>query len=126
MKYAIKYYYTPDEIADEVKRICSDIHPCKGYTMSEYDGPRRIENISRMVCALHENIREHEKLQLADEDQFNAVYQILEWDNWHTENIAFSLAFGNESAVFNALQNVHYMGQSYAIYNNLKRPELVY
>lgn len=125
MKYAIKYYYTPEEIAEKVKSICAGVGPVHGYTGKQYDGARRVSDIAEMLHRLNdcENVDLNLRLQLADEEQFEAVYNILEWDNYHTENIAFSLAFGDEWATLSALQSIQYMGQSYAIYNGLDRVE---
>lgn len=125
MKYAIKYYYTPEEIADKVKEICAGVRPAHGYAGNDYEGARRVSDIAEMLHRLnqHENIDTNLRLQLADHEQFEAVYNILEWDNFHTENIAFALAFGDEWDVLGALQSVHYMGQSFAIYGKLDRVE---
>lgn len=123
MKYAIKYYRTPEQIADIVKESCANIGPRRGYTGNDYDGARRVSDIAKMTNAIRENISEHERLQLADLEQFEAVYNILEWDNFHTENIAFCLAFGDGCYLLDALKTVHVMGQNHAIYNKLTRPE---
>lgn len=126
MKYAIKYYATPYEIAEEVAGLCSNIGPARGYTMEQYDGPRRLHDIAEMAEALRDGISQHERLQLCDPEQFYAVYKALESENYHTENLALALAFGDSGAVFDALQAVHHMGQSYAIGKKLQYPELVF
>lgn len=125
MKYAIKYNYTPEEIAENVKEVCSCVGPLRGYTGKQYDGARRVSDIAEMLHRLQqvENININLRLQLADVEQFEQVYKILECDNCHTENLAFSLAFGDEYYTLSALEAVHYMGQSYAIYNDLDRVE---
>ena len=125
MKYAIKYYYTPEEIAEKVKAICAGVGPVHGYTGKQYDGARRVSDIAEMLHRLNqiENVDINLRLQLADEEQAEAVIEILEADNCHTENLAFSLAFGDEYHTLMALEAVHYMGQSYAIYNDLDRVE---
>ena len=122
MRYAIKYNYTPEELADQVTTICENIGPARGYNLNEYNGRPRLENIAAMVHALRENIRQHEKLQLADAEQVEAVSNILEWDNAHTENLAFRLAFGDDEQTLDALLTVHYMGQSFALENKLQHP----
>lgn len=122
MKYAIKYHRTPEEWARFVNYTCRDIGR-NGYNMRDYYGRQRMEDIAQMIEALKLNVTYDETLQLMDREQFDAVYKILEWDNCHTENLAFSLAFGDAAAVFDALRTIHYAGQNYAIDNELKYPE---
>ena len=125
-KYAINYYLTPEEIADQVITICDIFSPRDGYTMKDYYSGKRLENIARMVYTMHDGLGEidhHERMQLEDEEQFNAVYKILECENAHTASLAFSIAFGDEWAIENALKTIHHMGQAHAIYNDLQRPE---
>lgn len=115
---------TPEEWARFVAYTCEQISPCKGYTMSQYNSFYRLEKIAGMVEALKLNTNYRDELQLMNKDTFDETRSILEWDNYHTENIAFCLAFGDAAAIVEALQTVHYMGQSHAIDNKLSRPEI--
>jgi len=116
-------YYEPEEIAETITGICDEYAPARGYTMTEHDGRKRLEVIAEMVDALRDDIPPAVRMQLTHIETFTAVSEVLEWDNNHTENIAFALAFGDSSAVLDALLTVHYCGQSYAIGRRAQRPE---
>ena len=115
---------TAEEWARFVNYTCADFCPPRGYTMNDYNGRARLENIAGMIENMRINVTYSEALQLMNRETFDEVSSILEWDNCHTENIAFSLAFGDADAILEALQTVHCMGQSHAIDNKLSRPEI--
>lgn len=116
---------TAEEWAQFVGYTCADFCPARGYAMDEYDGRPRLENIAGMVENMKLNVTWNESLQLMNYDLFNEVHSILEWNNCHTENIAFSLAFGDAAAVMDALKTIHYMGQNHAITAGAKYPTAV-
>lgn len=126
MKYAIKYYMTPEDIAEKIMDICADIGPARGYRYEELISKPRLQTIAEMAEAIRDGISEHEKLQLADEEQFARVSEVLEWWNCHEANIAFSFLFGDSCAFFDALATVHCLGQEHAIYNKLEYSRGVY
>jgi len=118
-------YYEPKEIAETIAGICDECAPARGYTMTEYDGRKRLEVIAEMVDALRDDVPPAVRMQLTHIETFGAVAEVLEWNNCHTENIAFSLAFGDADAVLEALRTVHYMGQNHAITAGAKYPTAV-
>ena len=115
-------YYEPEEIAETIADICAPHMPARGYTGDEYNGARRVQAIAEAVDALHDNTPPAVRAQLTHPETFEAVHAVLEWYNCHTENIAFTLAFGDGAAVFDALQTVHMMGQAYAIDAGAEHP----
>lgn len=117
--------WTPEKWARFVCYVCECASPRNGYAYDEYNGRARLQDIAVMVDALRLNTNYSKSLELMDRDKFDAVYTILEGDNCHTGNLAFCLAFGDADAVMGALLTVHYMGQNYAIDNNLKYPQTV-
>ena len=118
-------YYEPEEIAKTIAGICDKFAP-NGYRMDEYDGRKRLEVIASMVDALRDETPAAMRAQLTHTETFAGVYEVLEWSNCHTENLALQLAFGDSDAVFDALGAVHHMGQCFALYGGLKRPELIH
>ena len=116
---------TPEEWAEYISYTCMDHCPARGYRMDEYDGRPRLENIAAMVDDLRLNVNHNEALQLANKETFEEIRRILEWDNCHTENAAFGLAFGDSAAIMDALRAVHAMGQGYAIYKKLDHVEFI-
>jgi len=118
-------YYTPEQIADIIANTCDKFAPAQGYTMNDCNGRARLENIAGMVDALHDDTPPAVRMQLTHIETFTAVYEALEWNNNHTANIAFSLAFGDADAVLEALRTVHYMGQNHAITAGAKYPTAV-
>jgi hypothetical protein len=125
MKYAIKYHYTPEELADKIVNVCENAIRQNGYNMREYYGRERLEDVAAIVESLHTGIDQNEQLQLADSEQFETVYKILECNNYHTENMGFCLAFGDASQVFDVLKSIHYFGQCHAIYNDFKHAQAI-
>lgn len=116
-------YYEPEEIAEIIAGICDEYAPPRGYTMTEYDGRKRLEVIAEMVDALRDDVPQAVRMQLTHIETFTAVFEVLEWNNNHTESIAFSLAFGDSDAVLDALLTIHTAGQNYAIGRRAQRPE---